>query len=304
MTSSPRTSSPRRAGARPRTTPRSTADSTPLDPGAPDRFDITGQLYGSSAFFGAAANVIMQLSHRPVGYGVLESTVEGGQIMRHPIKRTRTTLTYLAVALMGTDEDRAAYREAINRAHRPVHSTESSPVRYNAFDPELQLWVAACLYWGAHDLRRRMHGPMSEQAQDAFYRHAARLGTTLQLPQHMWPPDRAAFDVYWTENLARATIDPPVRQYFQDLIDLKMFPQPIRLTFGGFHRFVVAGLLPPPLREQMGMSWSERDDRVLAGILRTVGSVESRIPKQIRMFPINAYLLDMRVRRRLGRTLV
>ncbi|WP_280361004.1 oxygenase MpaB family protein [Nocardia wallacei] len=272
---------------------------------APDRdFDITRHLDGSAAFFGAAANVIMQLSTPPVGYGVVESTVDSGKIFVHPIKRSRTTLTYLAVALLGSDDERAAYRDAVNRSHRSVRSTASSPVKYNAFDPRLQLWVAACLYWGARDLHERMHGPTPAAEADAFYRHAARLGTTLQMPPELWPPDRAAFDRYWAANLAQTTIDQPVRDYFQDLIDLKMFPRPIQLAFGNFHRFVVAGLLPPHLRDQMGLRWSERDDRRLARLLRTVGAVESRMPTPVKAFPINAFLLDLRVRRRLGRPLV
>ena len=45
-----------------------------------------------------AANVIMQLASPGVGYGVMESRVESGRIDRHPIKRARTTFTYLAVA--------------------------------------------------------------------------------------------------------------------------------------------------------------------------------------------------------------
>ncbi|GAB2725047.1 oxygenase MpaB family protein [Nocardia thraciensis] len=280
---------------------RVTTDETGL-PGSD--FDISRHLDGSAAFFGAAANVIMQLSMPPVGYGVLESTVDSGKIFVHPIKRTRTTLTYLAVAMLGSDDERAAYRDAVNASHRPVRSTASSPVKYNAFDPRLQLWVAACLYWGARDLNERMHGPMNDADADAFYRHAERLGSTLQMPPELWPPDRAAFDRYWAANLAKTTIDPPVRAYFQDLIDLKMFPLPIQLAFRRFHRFVVAGLLPPHLREQMGMTWDERDDRRLARLLRTVGAVEARMPTAVKMFPINAFLLDLRLRRRLGLRLV
>ena len=45
-----------------------------------------------------AANVIMQLARPGVGYGVLESRVESGRVDLHPIKRARTTFTYLAVA--------------------------------------------------------------------------------------------------------------------------------------------------------------------------------------------------------------
>ncbi|QIS15391.1 oxygenase MpaB family protein [Nocardia arthritidis] len=269
-----------------------------------DDFDIRAVIDGSAAFFGAAANVIMQLSLRPVGYGVLESTVDSGKIMLHPIKRTRTTLTYLAVALLGTEDERAAYREAVNRSHIPVRSTPDSPVKYSAFDSRLQLWVAACLYWGARDLYERMHGPMDEAAADGFYRHAERLGTTLQVRPGMWPADRAAFDRYWAENLDRTSTDPPIRDYFWQIVDLKMFPRPIQLAFGGFHRWVTAGLLPPHLRAEMGMRWSERDDRALARLLRAVGTVEARMPKAVKVFPVNAFLLDLRMRRRLGLPLV
>ncbi|MFD0360618.1 oxygenase MpaB family protein [Nocardia sp. GCM10030253] len=277
----------------------STAAPTP-----PEEFDVGQYLDGSAAFFGAAANVIMQLSTRPVGYGVLESTVDSGKVMLHPIKRTRTTLTYLAVAMLGSDEERAAYRDAINHSHKPVRSTASSPVKYNAFDPNLQLWVAACLYWGARDLYERMHGPMDDTAADGFYRHAERLGSTLQMPPEMWPADRTAFDAYWTENLAKTTIDPPIREYFWEIVDLKMFPRPVRVAFGRPHRWVTAGLLPPHLRDEMGIAWSERDDRALSGLLRAVGAVEGRMPKQVKTFPVNVFLWDMRIRRRLGLRLV
>ncbi|MGY4099548.1 oxygenase MpaB family protein [Nocardia sp. R16R-3T] len=276
----------------------------PASTPAGDTFDIERHLDGVAAFFGGTANVIMQLSTPPVGYGVLESTVDSGKVMLHPIKRLRTTLTYLSVALLGTDDERDSYRDAVNLSHRSVTSTAASPVQYNAFDPALQLWVAACLYWGARDLYERMHGPMNNVDAEAFYRYGSRLGTTLQMRPESWPADRAAFDEYWTEHLARTTIDPPIRDYFNELIDLKMLPRPARLPFARFHRFVVTGLLPEHLRDRMGMTWAADDDRKLAGILRTLGWISVRMPKQVRLFPINAYLWDMRIRRRLGLRLV
>ncbi len=65
------------------------------------------------------ANVIMQLARPGVGYGVMESRVESGRVDLHPIKRARTTFTYLAVAMAGTDTQKAAFRRAVNRAHAP-----------------------------------------------------------------------------------------------------------------------------------------------------------------------------------------
>ncbi|AHH21220.1 hypothetical protein NONO_c64500 [Nocardia nova SH22a] len=259
---------------------------------------------GVAAFLGGAANVVMQLSHPPVGYGVLESTVDSGKVTLHPLKRLRTTLTYLAVAWLGDEKDRESYREAINASHRPVHSNPDSPVKYNAFDPKLQLWVAACLYWGVDDLYQRMRGPMDPELAEQFYRYSIRLGTTLQMRPEMWPESREAFYRYWDENLAAKTIDEPVRRYFNDLIDLKMMPKPVQLLSGRFHRFTVTALLPQHLRDEMGMRWTARDERRFRFVLRSIAAVWTRMPVVIRLFPFNFYLADMRLRRRFRRPLV
>ena len=61
-------------------------------------FDIRDHIPGPAGFLGSAANVIMQLGWREVGYGVVESSVDSGNVMLHPWKRLRTTISYLVVA--------------------------------------------------------------------------------------------------------------------------------------------------------------------------------------------------------------
>jgi uncharacterized protein (DUF2236 family) len=155
-----------------------------------------------------AANVIMQLASPAVGYGVLESPVDSGNVYKHPLKRARTTGTYLAAATLGTDADRALIRKEVDKAHALVRSTESSPVSYNAFDPRLQLWVAACLYRYYVDQHEFLYGPLDDDSADAVYQDAKKLGTTLQVRDDMWPADRAAFDEFWKRSLDDLRIDP------------------------------------------------------------------------------------------------
>jgi uncharacterized protein (DUF2236 family) len=124
------------------------------------------------SFAAGAANVIMQLSWPEVGYGVVESKVDSGNLFKHPWKRARTTFQYLAVAVFGNDEDRAAYREAVDAAHRQVRSTSASPVSYNAFDRDLQMWVAACLSVGLEDTYQLLRGEMTSEQAEQFYRSA------------------------------------------------------------------------------------------------------------------------------------
>ncbi|MEV3964092.1 oxygenase MpaB family protein [Nocardia sp. NPDC050193] len=283
--------------------PVSGAADGPADAVRDEDFDFRPYIDGA-AILGAAANVIMQLAVPGVGYGVLESPVDSGKLTLHPVKRTRTTLTYLAVALLGSPAERAAYRAAVDTSHRRVRSTAQSPVRYNAFDRDLQLWVAACLYWGARDIRERMHGPADAELEETIYRHSARLGTTLQVPPESWPANPAAFDRYWTENLATTRIDPRVRDMLNEIVDLKMFPRPVRLLGGGFNRWVTAGLLPPHLRAEMGMAWSADDERRFGRMLRGLGRISATLPARLRSFPIQAFLVDFRLRRRFGLKLV
>jgi uncharacterized protein (DUF2236 family) len=255
---------------------------------------------GLTAFMGGQANVMMQLSLAPVGYGVYESKVDSGRIDLHPVKRLRTTLTYLAVAMLGNDADRNAYRKEVDRAHRYVRSDDSSPVRYNAFDPELQKWVAACLYVGFRDSVTFLYGPPPQRFADRFYNDCRRLGTTLQMPGYMWPADRDAFGAYWASMLPTLAVDDTIRGYLIDqVLGLGFLPRIVRIPFSPLSRFFNTGFLPPEFRDTFDIAWSERDQRRFDAIMRGIGRVATVTPAWIRLFPLNALLWDMR--RRVGR---
>ncbi|MGH3674817.1 MAG: oxygenase MpaB family protein [Mycobacterium sp.] len=260
------------------------------------------------ALLAGPANVIMQLARPGVGYGVLESRVESGRVDLHPIKRARTTFTYLAVATRGTDEQKAAFRRAVDGAHAQVYSTEESPIEYNAFDKDLQLWVAACLYQGAVDVHRIFVGEMDEETAERHYREGMALGTTLQVPEEMWPADRAAFDRYWQESLDKVHIDDTVREYLHPIAAARMkgvkLPGPLQRWSDNFSLLITAGFLPQRFRDEMRLEWNPqkqlRFDRLM-GVLRFVTKL---MPRFIRQFPFNVLLRDLDWRIRTGRPLV
>ena len=252
----------------------------------------------------AAANVIMQLGHPAVGHGVVESRVESGQLFRHPIKRQRTTLTYLAVAIRGTESERRAFRAGVDRVHAQVRSTPSSPVRYNAFDQDLQLWVAACLYKGLEDVQRAFGGGLDPDDTQRLYRESAVLGTTLQVRADHWPADREAFERYWAQGLTAVSIDDTVRAYLTDVMMMRFLPRVISAPFGPLNRFITSGFLPPVYREQMHLPWSAAHQRRFDRLTGILGAVLRRLPAPLQQFPYNAYLWDLRRRIRTGRPLV
>ncbi len=248
------------------------------------------------AFAAGAANVIMQMSWPEVGYGVVESKVDSGNLLKHPWKRARTTFQYLAVAVIGTAQDRAAFREAVNGSHQHVKSDPDSPVRYNAFDRDLQLWVAACLYIGLEDTYQLLRGEMTAEQAEQFYRSAWPLGTTLQVTEDQWPPSRAEFDTYWNAACRRVNIDEAVRRDLRDLVDLKMINPVLRLPFRPLLRFLTVGFLAPVFRDAFGVQWSAAKQRRFERLFLLVAFVNRFLPPFIRQG--GSYLLLADVRRR------
>lgn len=260
------------------------------------------------ALLAGPANVIMQLGRPGVGYGVMESRVDSGRIDRHPIKRARTTFTYLAVATRGNPEQQKAYRKAVTQVHAQVTSTADSPVTYNALDPELQLWVAACLYKGGVDVRRTFIGEMDDETADQHYRESVALGTMLQMRPEMWPADRPAFDKYWEEQLENIHIDDAIREFLYPIAVARMkglqLPGPLQNINESVALLITTGFLPQRFRDEMKLAWNSAKQREFDALMTAVRLGNNLAPSLVRNFPFNVLLHDVNWRMRTGRPLV
>ncbi len=260
------------------------------------------------ALLAGPANVIMELARPGVGYGVMESRVESGRADRHPIKRARTTFTYLAVARRGSEEQKKAYRRAVGKSHAQVYSTPDSPVQYNAFDKDLQLWVAACIYKGGVDVYRIFIGEMDDETADRHYREASTLATTLQVPEEMWPADRRAFDRYWQESLDKVHIDDAVREYLYPIAVSRIrgvrLPGRIQRATERLNLLITTGFLPQKFRDEMHFEWNADKQRRFDRLMRGIRFANNLAPRFIREFPFNVLLHDLDWRIRTGRPLV
>jgi uncharacterized protein (DUF2236 family) len=255
-----------------------------------------------------SANVIMQLARPGVGYGVLESRVESGRIDRHPIKRARTTFTYLAVAAQGTPEQQAAYRRAVNGAHAQVYSTDESPVSYNAFDPDLQMWVGACMYKGVLDVYKLFVGEIDDDAAERLWQEGIMLGTMLQVPREKWPADQAAFDRYWDTSVEKTHIDDAVRDFLWPIAAGRIrgarLPASVQRRLDDFNLLITAGFLPQRFRDEMRFDWNDEKQRRFDRLMKRIRTVNNLLPRVLQEFPFNWMLKDLDWRMRTGRPLV
>lgn len=254
-----------------------------------DDLDTSLLAQGASLFtaLSGTANVIMQLSRPEIGYAVRDSVVTEGNLFTNPRRRQRTTVGFLAVAVLGTPEERVAFRRAVNRSHAQVP---------NAFDPELQRWVAACIYRGFEESREHVHGPLRGAEREEFYRQGAIFGAMLQMPPELWPPDRDAFEDYWRTGLATTRIDETMREYLLRIVRLEYLQRRIPGPVVQARLWLAAGYLPPELRDAMDLSWSPRRERWFARFNRAVGAVVRRLPASRRPWPFTRSLGGVRAR--------
>ena len=280
------------------------------DRAAPD--EVADRLWGLALAAGPA-NVVMQLSRLPIGHGVARSTVHSGRADLHPLKRLRTTTAYLMIAVAGTREERLALRAEIDAVHARVHSAPEDPVAYDAFDPELQLWVAACLYVGFEQMAELLDGgPLDpELVEQVLYPHGRRFATTLQVPAKLWPADREAFETYWSDGVQQIRMDDLTRTYLTELVENRWLADrtgvaaaALRPVLASIGRFVTLGFLPAPFRSELGLPYGDRQAAWHRRVFRLSGSMARLMPRSVRSFPLNLYLWDARRRMRTGRPVV
>ncbi len=240
----------------------------------------------------ASANVVMQLCRRDIGRAVAESRVPSGSLVRHPIKRTRTTLAYIWTSLYGTEFQRAQLRDSVNAQHRHVRSRPQDDVAYDAFDSELQLWVAACMYLGCLQGYVTLYGPVSDEVADTLFERCSRFATTLQVPAHRWPADRADFAIYWDTALVDIGVDEVTSRYLHDFIDLRYLPRPIGYALRPLNRLLTGGFLLGPFRELLGIEWGSTEQRRFDRVSALMRWVNRILPTPISALPWNVVRRD------------
>lgn len=244
---------------------------------------------------GAGSTVLYQLALLGVGRGVAEHSTT----LVRPLDRLRTTLTYVYVMTLGTQEERDAVAKMVNKVHATVRGQG-----YTAYDRDLQLWVAATLAHNGIFIHERVHGPMSPATKERLYRDSWVFGTALQVREEDWPPTYADFEKYWDHTLAtQLSSEPLVRDYVSSLLSTKGQPLPLKPAVG-LQNLLTKGNLPPEVREVLGLSWSWREQKLYDLFWSVHNIVYPVLPAFVRKAHARLILRDFRRRMRKGRRVI
>lgn len=237
--------------------------------------------------------VLLQLAERSVGRGVARHS----DFVARPLDRLLGTLDYVYAVVFGDDDDIRAVRRRVNAAHARVHgeSMADDPA-YDAYDPDLQLWVAATLYDTAILMWESIFGALDTSSAERIYREYAVLGTALQVPPGAWPADRVAFRAYFDDRVSHLTVTPETRRVARALLQPANVPAWVRAGMP-LASLLTAGLLPPEIRTAYGMNWSPTLQRRFDGWLRLLRVMVPRLPRRVRALPRDLSLARLRASR-------
>jgi uncharacterized protein (DUF2236 family) len=178
-------------------------------------------------------------------------------------QRLGRTLRALYLVTYGskTEADRAA--EAVRIVHTRVQGTTTSRLGrfpadtpYSASDPELMLWVHATLVQTSLAVYQRFVRRLSAAEQERYYEEMAVVARLFGTRASVIPATLADFREYFAAQVAGDTIEvtPPAREVAEVILRAPL-PAPMRVLVPA-HRLATAGLLPPRLRAEYGLSWT------------------------------------------------
>ena len=143
--------------------------------------------------FGGARAMLMQAAHPLVVAGANQT----GMYERNPWKRLQRTLVLQYALTFGTRAEAHAAADRINDVHGRINGVD--PVtgrRYDALDPELLLWVHACLVESALLFERWTVGALDAAGRQRFHEEQMLAAEMVRLPRERIPATVRSLEDY------------------------------------------------------------------------------------------------------------
>lgn len=247
-----------------------------------------------TVLFGGARAVLMQAAHPLVIAGARET----GFYERNPWKRLQRTLILTYTITFGSKAEAHAAADRINEVHariRGVDDVTGSP--FDALDPELLLYVHACLVDSALLFEELTVGELDDEGRQRFHEEQMLVAEMVKVPREIIPGTATELREYLASvydsgmlrvtDAARAVAglfrDPPREAEWRPVLRGVS-----RLAFG---------TLPPKLREMYGVRFGMGRHAAMRAALAATRLLRPALPRRYRYIaPYQEWLLRRRGR--------
>lgn len=240
-------------------------------------------------FFGAGYALLLQVAHPTISSGVRDHS----NYKNEPWQRLFRTLDYVNLTVYG-GQDVLEVTERLREMHKRIKGTNPDGTRYSALEPKAYAWVQATLVKAIVEVNKRFIGNMSDDEHAQLFAEWLGLARLLGVRDGDLPASWAEFDAYFDE-MVRGELE--LTTSAVDVIDSMRRParppfvprwaQPLwRLAFwpaGFLLLLTTTGLLPPALRERLGLKWGPGRERLFRFIGVVSRALTPLMPKFLRV---------------------
>jgi|HigsolmetaAR202D_1030399.scaffolds.fasta_scaffold20294_2 uncharacterized protein (DUF2236 family) len=192
------------------------------------------------------------------------------------------------------DEDWRATGAKVRDYHRDIKGTDAHGAPYHALHPETYYWTHAVFFESMISGGDWFGEPLTEAERERAYEESiawyARYGVSMRPVPETWK----AFQEYW-DHMVNEVLE-PTEAALRYLNDPTPWPAPYPWLSGPAWRvlhpvvrhgpnWVARGTLPPRARELLGLTWSERDERLLRALGAAVRTGWRFVPRPLRYMP-------------------
>jgi uncharacterized protein (DUF2236 family) len=251
-----------------------------------------------TVLFGGARAVLMQAAHPLVIAGARET----GFYERNPWRRLQRTLILTYTITFGTKAEADAAAERINDIHTRIKGVDPvTGLAYDALDPDLLLYVHACLVDSALLFEELTVGKLDDLGRQRFHEEQMLAAEMVLVPRELIPPTIRELRGYLreveasgilhssdaAEKVAALFHDPPREAEWRPVLKGVS-----RLAFG---------TLPEPVRELYGIELTRTRRAAMAATFPAIRALRPLLPPKYRYIaPYQEWLARQRGRTSAG----
>jgi uncharacterized protein (DUF2236 family) len=245
-----------------------------------------------TVLFGGARALLMQAAHPLVVAGANQT----GMFDRNPWRRLQRTLILTYTITFGTKAEARAAADRINEIHGRINGID--PVtgkRYDALDPELLLYVHACLVDSALLFEELTVGRLDDAGRQRFHEEQMLAAETVLVPRDFIPPTVPALRAWLADVEDRG--DLLVTEGARRVYDLFLHPPEEaewRPVLPAVSRLAFA-TLSPVVREMYGIRMTTAREAALRATFAAIRAGRPLLPARYRFLaPYNEWRLRQR----------
>jgi uncharacterized protein (DUF2236 family) len=231
--------------------------------------------------------LLLQVAHPTVGAGVRDYS----DFDQRPWNRLLRTIDYVTLLVYGGPEAAPAGRR-LREMHKRFRGVREDGRRYHALEPDAYAWVHATLietYVRGHQHFGRAMSPAEVERLYCEYR---QLGRLIGVRERDLPPTWRGFREYFDRMVAEELVK--TASVTRVLSTVRHAPAPplpvpdrlwraLRMPAGQVLWLGGVGLLSPPLRRRLGVSWSRREEAQFRALGRISRGLTPVMPERLRV---------------------